>query len=122
MKKLGSGYYSVSRVGWRLKRAYERWERLRELYNEVKTIISHREFARREDRTRKLALVKRLREDGAWKFNDIGQKLGVTRQRAIQLYQEAVWQESPMGLMASVKGNGSSPPPSNGESSPRRKD
>lgn len=122
MKKLGSGYYSVSRVGHRLQRAYERWERLRSLFNEVKTMVSDREFARREDRVRKLVLVRKLREDQAWKFNSIGQKLGVTRQRAIQLYQEAVAGEISMGLMTGTTATGPSPLSSNGESSRRRQD
>lgn len=110
--KLGSGYYSLSRIGQRLVRADKRLQALRKLFREADDAVQFRNYDRMMTRLKRQEEVLRLRDAGA-PFREIAVKLKVTRQRAIQIYQEAHRQRQPLGLLT----NGSSHPKKSGRSS-----
>lgn len=101
--KLGTGYYSLMRIGQRLIAADRRLDRLKALYSEAHEMIQARAYERLMARVNRQQEVLRLREEGV-KFRVIALKFGVSRQRAIQIYQEAKKKAQPLGLLS----NGSS--------------
>lgn len=101
--KLGTGYYSLMRIGQRLIAADRRLTKLKALYSEAHEMIQSRAYERLMARLNRQQEVLRLREEGV-KFRVIALKLKVSRQRAIQIYQEALAKTQPLGLLA----NGSS--------------
>lgn len=89
MTKLGYGYYSLSRVRARFLRAQKKADGLRELERKVYNVLRERDASKVLKKALRLSCVLNWRAKGMT-FTQIAEKLEVTRQRAIQLHQEAL--------------------------------